>query len=69
MSSTHPFYRPILMTPSSFSITNNLCTYDAFSDGFLLLSALENMWNLATLLGHEEFPGLITLLDPTTLSG
>ncbi|RDX57262.1 hypothetical protein OH76DRAFT_1395054 [Lentinus brumalis] len=49
------------------STLDDLSTYDAFRDGFLLLPALENI--LATLPGHEDVAGLTALLDPSTLPG
>lgn len=46
---------------------DDLCDYDAFSDGFLLLPTLESL--IATLPGEEDHVGLQALLDPNTLEG
>ncbi|PIL35548.1 hypothetical protein GSI_02276 [Ganoderma sinense ZZ0214-1] len=61
-----PFLRS-LAAEDTRSILDDLSTYDAFRDGFLLLPALENI--LATLPGHEDVAGLTALLDPSTLPG
>ncbi|TBU33315.1 hypothetical protein BD311DRAFT_784910 [Dichomitus squalens] len=61
-----PFLRALGLEDTR-STLDDLSTYDAFRDGFLLLPALENI--LATLPGHEDVAGLIALLDPSTLPG
>ncbi|KAH9903060.1 hypothetical protein C8Q73DRAFT_34011 [Cubamyces lactineus] len=61
-----PFLRALNLDDTRYTL-DDLSSYDAFRDGFLLLPALENI--LATLPGHEDFAGLNALLDPTTLPG
>jgi len=56
-----------LETDDTRQALNDMCEYDAFKDGFLLVPALESI--RATLPGHEDVKGLATLLDPTTLPG
>ncbi|KAL7279224.1 hypothetical protein ACG7TL_007064 [Trametes sanguinea] len=60
------FLRALDLDDTRYAL-DDLSTYDAFRDGFLLLPALENI--LATLPGHEDFAGLTALLDPSTLPG
>ncbi|KAI9061304.1 hypothetical protein FKP32DRAFT_1594606 [Trametes sanguinea] len=60
------FLRALELDDTRYTL-DDLSTYDAFRDGFLLLPALENI--LATLPGHEDFAGLTALLDPSTLPG
>ncbi|EJF64925.1 hypothetical protein DICSQDRAFT_167071 [Dichomitus squalens LYAD-421 SS1] len=61
-----PFLRALGFEDTKYTL-DDLSTYDAFRDGFLLLPALENI--LATLPGHEDVAGLTALLDPSTLPG
>ncbi|KAI0331874.1 hypothetical protein GY45DRAFT_1300264 [Cubamyces sp. BRFM 1775] len=61
-----PFLRALDLDDTRYTL-DDLSSYDAFRDGFLLLPALENI--LATLPGHEDFAGLNALLDPSTLPG
>ncbi|KAF8575165.1 hypothetical protein K439DRAFT_1545511 [Ramaria rubella] len=46
---------------------DDVCEYDAFKDGFLILPTLESI--VATLPGEEDVAGLQALLDPNTLEG
>ncbi|KAH9945158.1 uncharacterized protein BXZ73DRAFT_96148 [Epithele typhae] len=61
------FERALELDDAARNTLDDLSTYDAFRDGFLLLPALENI--LATLPGHEDVAGLTAILDPSTLPG